>query len=159
MLIRGVGSINAKTTPLYVVDRHTLRRRPQLNQPQDVQSISVLKDAASAALYGARGANGVILVTTKRGQAGPAKVTLEARWGANSRQVSDYETVDDIPTYTTVYSTARYATTTPLPAAKELGMGMPTTTWTPQRQPQRVRLPDVTPSPRANNTSSWPTAP
>ena len=96
VLIRGVGSINAKTTPLYVVDG--IPYDGGIN-PQDVQSISVLKDAASAALYGARGANGVILVTTKRGQAGPAKVTLDARWGANSRQVSDYETIDDIPTY------------------------------------------------------------
>ncbi len=99
MLIRGVGSINAKTTPLYVVDGIPYDGGLNSINPQDVQSISVLKDAASAALYGARGANGVILVTTKRGQAGPAKVTLEARWGANSRQVSDYETVDDIPTY------------------------------------------------------------
>lgn len=99
VLIRGVGSINAKTTPLYVVDGIPYDGGLNSINPQDVQSISVLKDAASAALYGARGANGVILVTTKRGQAGPAKVTLEARWGANSRQVSDYETVDDIPTY------------------------------------------------------------
>lgn len=99
VLIRGVGSINAKTTPLYVVDGIPYDGGLNSINPQDVQSISVLKDAASAALYGARGANGVILVTTKRGQAGPAKVTLDARWGANSRQVSDYETVDDIPTY------------------------------------------------------------
>lgn len=99
VLIRGVGSINAKTTPLYVVDGIPYDGGLNSINPQDVQSISVLKDAASAALYGARGANGVILVTTKRGQAGPAKVTFDARWGANSRQVSDYETVDDIPTY------------------------------------------------------------
>lgn len=99
VLIRGVGSINAKTTPLYVVDGIPYDGGLNSINPQDVQSISVLKDAASAALYGARGANGVILVTTKRGQAGPAKVTLDARWGANSRQVSDYETIDDIPTY------------------------------------------------------------
>ena len=103
VLIRGVGSINAATTPLYVVDGIPYDGGLNSINPQDVQSISVLKDAASAALYGARGANGVILVTTKRGQAGPAKVTFDARWGANSRQVSDYETIDDIPTYYGLY--------------------------------------------------------
>jgi TonB-linked SusC/RagA family outer membrane protein len=103
ILIRGVGSINASTTPLYVVDGIPYDGGLNSINPQDVQSISVLKDAASAALYGARGANGVILVTTKRGQAGAAKVTFDARWGANSRQVSDYETIDDIPTYYSMY--------------------------------------------------------
>jgi TonB-linked SusC/RagA family outer membrane protein len=103
ILIRGVGSINAETTPLYVVDGIPYDGGLNSINPQDVQSISVLKDAASAALYGARGANGVILVTTKRGQAGAAKVTFDARWGANSRQVSDYETIDDIPTYYSMY--------------------------------------------------------
>ncbi len=108
ILIRGVGSINAKTDPLYVVDGIPYDGGLNSINPQDVQSISVLKDAASAALYGARGANGVILVTTKRGQAGPAKVTFDARWGANSRQVADYETIDDIPTYYTQFYNSIY---------------------------------------------------
>ena len=99
VLIRGVGSINASTTPLYVVDGIPYDGGITSINPQDVASMTVLKDAASAALYGARGANGVILITTKRGQTGPAKVTFDARWGANSRQVSDYETITDIPTY------------------------------------------------------------
>ena len=51
------------------------------------------KDAAAAALYGARGANGVILITTKRGKEGNAKVTFDARWGSNSRQVSNYDVI------------------------------------------------------------------
>lgn len=68
--IRGVGSINASTSPLYVVDGIPYDGGMRSINPQDVESITVLKDAASAALYGARGANGVILVTTKKGRAG-----------------------------------------------------------------------------------------
>lgn len=108
VLIRGVGSINASTTPLYVVDGIPYDGGITSINPQDVASMTVLKDAASAALYGARGANGVILITTKRGQTGPAKVTFDARWGANSRQVSDYETITDIPTYYQQYYKSRY---------------------------------------------------
>ncbi len=108
VLIRGVGSINASTNPLYVVDGIPYDGGITSINPQDVASMTVLKDAASAALYGARGANGVILITTKRGQAGPAKVTFDARWGANSRQVSDYETISDIPTYYQQYYKSRY---------------------------------------------------
>ena len=55
----------------------------------------MLKDAASAALYGARGANGVILITTKQGKAGEAVVTVDARWGANSREIPNYKTITD----------------------------------------------------------------
>ena len=62
--------------------------------------MSVLKDAASAALYGARGANGVILITTKQGKAGEAVVTVDARWGANSREIPNYKTINDPWTYT-----------------------------------------------------------
>ena len=57
--------------------------------------MTVLKDAASNALYGARGANGVILITTKRGKAGDARVTFDAKWGVNKRGVPSYETVTD----------------------------------------------------------------
>lgn len=92
--IRGVGSINASTQPLYVVDGIPVDAGdiPQLNS-MDVESMTVLKDAAAAALYGARGANGVILITTKRGKEGEAKVTFDARWGANSRQVKNYDVI------------------------------------------------------------------
>lgn len=50
----------------------------------DIESITVLKDAASTALYGSRGANGVVLVTTKRGKSGKAQVSFNGRWGVNS---------------------------------------------------------------------------
>ena len=93
--IRGVGSINASNTPLYVVDGIPYDGGISTINPQDVASITVLKDAASAALYGARGANGVILITTKQGKAGEAVVTVDARWGANSREIPNYKTITD----------------------------------------------------------------
>lgn len=69
VIIRGVSTINASASPLYVVDGVVMSSFEFLN-PNDIESIEVLKDASAAAIYGARGANGVILVTTKRGNAG-----------------------------------------------------------------------------------------
>jgi TonB-linked SusC/RagA family outer membrane protein len=69
VFIRGISTIKASTSPLYVVDGVVMSDFNLLN-PNDIESIEVLKDASSAAIYGARGANGVILVTTKRGNAG-----------------------------------------------------------------------------------------
>ncbi|MCS3553241.1 MULTISPECIES: TonB-dependent receptor [unclassified Sphingobacterium] len=66
VIIRGMGTINSSSNPLYVVDGVVMEDFQLLN-PNDIESIEVLKDASSAAIYGARGANGVILVTTKRG--------------------------------------------------------------------------------------------
>ncbi|MFW5973651.1 MAG: SusC/RagA family TonB-linked outer membrane protein, partial [Bacteroidota bacterium] len=66
VIIRGVGSINASSDPLYVVDGVAMRNIETLN-PSDIASIEVLKDASATAIYGARGANGVILITTRRG--------------------------------------------------------------------------------------------
>ena len=69
VIIRGISTINASSSPLYIVDGVAMTDFQFLN-PNDIESIEVLKDASSAALYGARGANGVIMVTTKRGNAG-----------------------------------------------------------------------------------------
>ncbi len=66
VLIRGINSINTSTNPLYVVDGVVMENFSLVN-PNDIERIEVLKDASSAAIYGARGANGVILITTKRG--------------------------------------------------------------------------------------------
>lgn len=66
VIIRGISTINASASPLYVVDGVVMSNFQYMN-PNDIESIEVLKDAPSAAIYGARGANGVILVTTKRG--------------------------------------------------------------------------------------------
>ncbi len=84
--VRGFSSINSSNNPLYVVDGVML---PQSNQsqasqaidyinPNDIVAVEVLKDASSTAIYGARGANGVILITTKRGRAGEGRITYDA---------------------------------------------------------------------------------
>ena len=67
--------------------------------------MTVLKDAAAAALYGARGANGVILVTTKKGKSGDTQISLDARWGVNSRLSENYDVLQNANTYMeTAYS-------------------------------------------------------
>ena len=89
--IRGVGSINAGTDPLYVVDGVPYDGDLSSINPADIESMTVLKDAASTALYGARGANGIIMITTKKAQTGNTRVTVDAKWGSNSRQLSNYD--------------------------------------------------------------------
>ena len=97
--IRGVGSINASMSPLYVLDGVPYDGDIAALNPSDIASMTVLKDAAAAALYGARGANGVILITTKRGKKGATKVTVDAKWGANSREITNYDVIDSPATY------------------------------------------------------------
>ncbi|MBQ3689399.1 MAG: TonB-dependent receptor [Bacteroidales bacterium] len=78
--IRGVGTIN-NSNPLYVVDGMPIDGGIDYLNPNDIQSIEVLKDAASGAVYGARAANGVILVTTKKGKSGAPKVSYDFSYG------------------------------------------------------------------------------
>lgn len=80
--VRGTGTITAGSSPLYVVDGVPLAQE-QLNtfNMNDVESIEVLKDASSAAIYGSRGSNGVVLITTKKGQEGKASVTYNGYYG------------------------------------------------------------------------------
>ena len=93
--IRGISSMYADTDPLIIVDgapySASLSNIPQ----SDIESVTVLKDAASAALYGARGASGVIIVTTKRSQARDAVINVDMKWGVNSRAVQDYDVITD----------------------------------------------------------------
>jgi TonB-linked SusC/RagA family outer membrane protein len=93
--IRGVGSISSSNEPLYVLDGVPFEGDVSSINPQDIESMSVLKDASAAAIYGARGANGVILVTTKRGTSRDAVVTVDARVGINQRGVPQYEVMTD----------------------------------------------------------------
>jgi len=81
--IRGLGSLGASNQPLYVVDGYPLNNATNFNSinPADIESIDVLKDAAAAAIYGSRGGNGVVIVTTKRGKAGKTQFTLNAYTG------------------------------------------------------------------------------
>ena len=97
--IRGVGSMSAVNTPLYIVDGMPYDGTISDINPNDVESMSVLKDAAASAIYGARGANGVVLITTKRASSGDAQVKFDAKWGSNSRLIPQYDVIDDPALY------------------------------------------------------------
>lgn len=92
--IRGIGSINASSAPLYVVDGNPFSGDLNSINPSDVESISVLKDAASSALYGSRGANGVIIITTKSGKRNnETQISATFSQGISDRSVKDYQQV------------------------------------------------------------------
>ena len=79
--VRGVNSLSASSAPLYVIDGYPASEDVFIN-PNDIESIDILKDAASAAIYGSRGASGVVLITTKRGKDGEAaKVSYDFSYG------------------------------------------------------------------------------
>jgi TonB-dependent starch-binding outer membrane protein SusC len=78
--IRGTNSINSSSSPLFVVDGYAGGNGGDLN-PSDILSIDVLKDASATAIYGSRGANGVVIITTKRGSLNATKITLDAYTG------------------------------------------------------------------------------
>ena len=101
--IRGIASMYASTSPLIIVDGAPYPASITNINPDDVESITVIKDAASAALYGARAAGGVIIITTKSGNKHGAQITVDAKWGANHRAIQDYETINDPGKY---YETA-----------------------------------------------------
>ena len=104
--IRGISSINAGNAPLYIVDGVPFDGDMNDINPQDIASMTVLKDAASSALYGARGANGVIIITTKKGDKGNTTLTVDAKWGVNSRAVPDYNYVTSPARYYEMWYTA-----------------------------------------------------
>lgn len=101
--IRGIGSISSDTQPLIVVDGMPFDGDLNLINSTDIESMTVLKDAASNALYGARGANGVIMITTKRGASGDARVTFDAKWGVNTNGLKNYKTLNAQQFYETYY--------------------------------------------------------
>ena len=90
IVIRGYGSINASQDPLYVVDGIPFDGSLSSINPSDIESMTVLKDASAGALYGARGANGVVMITTKQGKEGKAQVTWRSTVGWASRAIQPY---------------------------------------------------------------------
>ncbi len=93
--IRGFGSLNAANTPLYVVDGVPYDGNINAINPNDIESMTIIKDASAGALYGSRAANGVIMITTKKGNNnGKQSVNLKANWGVASRAVPRYELLD-----------------------------------------------------------------
>ena len=112
--IRGTGTLNASAEPLYVIDgvaTTSASYSPMASDvsndasimatinPQDIESITVLKDAAAASLYGSRAANGVVIITTKKGKTGDAQVKFDGRWGVNSRLIPQYDVIDNPAQY------------------------------------------------------------
>lgn len=92
IMVRGFGSINASSSPLIVVDGIPYDGSLNSLNPNDIESLSVLKDASAGALYGSRGANGVVIVTTKSGGNADEKISIDftARAGFNSMAISPY---------------------------------------------------------------------
>jgi TonB-linked SusC/RagA family outer membrane protein len=89
--IRAASSISGDSNPLIVVDGYPISGSLATVNPNDIESLEVLKDAASAAIYGSRGANGVILVTTKRGKSGKPTISYNAYVSTSSKYVNDIE--------------------------------------------------------------------
>jgi TonB-linked SusC/RagA family outer membrane protein len=107
--IRGISSINAGNDPLIIVDGAPYSGSVSNISTTDIESMTILKDAASNALYGARGANGVILITTKKGNhSGDATVTLDAKWGGNSKATQNYKYITNPAQYYETYYKALY---------------------------------------------------
>ena len=97
--IRGIGSISSSQEPLIVVDGVPYEGSLNSISTQDIESLTVLKDAAANSMYGARGSNGVIIVTTKGSKSGKAKINFEARFGTNQRGVPTYDVMTDAGQY------------------------------------------------------------
>jgi TonB-linked SusC/RagA family outer membrane protein len=95
IIIRGLGSISASQSPLIVLDGVPYEGSLNSIPPQDIESYTVLKDAAANSLYGARGSNGVIIITTKKGKGGKTNVNFDMRAGYNSRGIPTYDMIDD----------------------------------------------------------------
>lgn len=110
--IRGIGSINASSAPLYVVDGAPYDGTIASINPNDIESMTVLKDASAGAIYGSRGANGVIVITTKRGKEGRTNINYKGSVGFSNRSLERYDLVgmDDFVslTYETYYNDYYY---------------------------------------------------
>lgn len=87
--IRGISSLSGASNPLYVVDGMPYDGQLSSISPSDIESISVLKDAAASSLYGSRAANGVVMITTKKGKSTTPQINLRAAWGTSDNAVGN----------------------------------------------------------------------
>lgn len=107
IVIRGVGTVTGTASPQYVVDGVIFNGDLADLNPSDIESMTVLKDAASCALYGVRASNGVVLITTKKAkQAGRTEVTLSIREGMYTRGLPEYNRLNSDQWMETMFSTA-----------------------------------------------------
>jgi TonB-linked SusC/RagA family outer membrane protein len=94
IIIRGVGTLNGSSDPLYIVDGMQYEGALNTINQNDIASLTILKDAASTSLYGARAANGVVLITTKSGVKGKTRVNVSTQYGLVTRGLSEYDYVN-----------------------------------------------------------------
>ena len=125
--IRGVASF-ADANPLYVIDGMIADANSTVN-PDDIATIQVLKDASAAAIYGSRAANGVIIITTKKGRSGPNKINFSARYGI--QQIPKRWNVMDAPQYLQTLKTqyANSGATLPVGVSAQLANNTVNTDW------------------------------
>ena len=116
--IRGFGSINASSSPLYVVDGVPYTGSIANLNTQDIETFNVLKDASATAIYGSRAANGVILITTRRGRSDKPRFDVVATQGISSRAIPEYDRVGPAQYYPLMWESYRNslvsATSSPL---------------------------------------------
>ncbi|WP_372950031.1 SusC/RagA family TonB-linked outer membrane protein [Mariniphaga sp.] len=101
--IRGMGSLSASSSPLYVVDGIPYEGNINNISQVDIESMTVLKDASATAIYGARAANGVILITTKRGTSSKARISVDSKFGVNSKAYKGYDVMTEPSEYYETY--------------------------------------------------------
>ena len=107
IIIRGFGSINAARDPLYVVDGIPYDGNINSINPSDIESMTILKDASAGALYGSRGANGVVMITTKKGTNGDLSVEFKGSWGVSSRAIPMHSTLNADGYVESIYNSYR----------------------------------------------------
>ena len=99
VVIRGKSTVNGSTDPLWIVDGVIVGSDAGSLNPADIESMSILKDAASTAIYGSQGANGVIVVTTKRGKIGKAQINASVKVGVNQLHLGNLDMMDGAELY------------------------------------------------------------
>ena len=130
--IRGINSITQNNAPMYVIDGVPRDNMTDLN-PSDVASIQVLKDASSSAIYGARGANGVILIETKQGKGKPS-VTLDAYYGIqNPEQIPNMMSMEEWRAFNVYYRNENYLRSSPTASMSDPMAA----------RPESYRIPDI----------------
>ena len=97
--IRGFGSVNGNRSPLYIVDGAPYSSDLSAINPSDIESLTILKDAAATSIYGSRGANGVIVITTKGGKVGVSEVILDFRTSVNAQMLPTYNIIESPEEY------------------------------------------------------------
>ncbi len=111
--IRGFGSVSASNSPLYVVDGVQYSGDMSAINPVDIESVTILKDASSTALYGNKASNGVVLITTKKGKAGKGQFTIDASYGLIGRAQPEYDLIDAFDYYPIMWEAYRNSNAIP----------------------------------------------